>query len=288
MNRQEFIKHGLTLSGGFFLTHYGLANSPKGKKRTLSLFHTNDIHSRIDPFPKNHYKYGGKGGLIGLNQLYQAEKAKVEHSLLLDCGDIFQGTPYFNFFKGKVEYETMSTMKYDATTLGNHDFDNGIDGLTSTRSFRNFPIINSNYELKDSPLEEIIKRQIIIKKGDLKIGIFGLGIQLEGLVPRANFKGVVYQNPIHSANQMAKQLKKDHKCDIVVCLSHLGYAYKGSKVSDQIIAKNSEHIDVILGGHTHTFLPKPQQFLNAKKRPIIVNQAGWAALQLGQVNLELA
>lgn len=287
MKRSDFIKHNLTLSGGFFLTQYVSAKPFKNSYKELTLFHTNDIHSRIDPFPKNHRRYSEKGGLLGLKSIYDKENVKVSNSLLLDCGDIFQGTPYFNFYKGQVEYELMSTMKFDATTLGNHDFDNGLTGLISMAKYRKFPIINSNYILEGSGLENLVKEHTIIQKNNLRVGIFGLGINLKGLVPSDNYKGVLYQDPISIANEKALYLKKKEKCDIIICLSHLGYKYKGTRVSDQVVAKNSKNIDVILGGHTHTFLDKPQTFLNAQKKPIIVNQAGWAALKLGQINLKL-
>jgi 5'-nucleotidase len=288
MNREKFLKQGLTLTGGFFLTQYAGAKPFKRVYKTLTLFHTNDIHSRIDSFPENHHKYGGKGGLINLNGLYEKEKSKVDYSMLLDCGDIFQGTPYFNFYKGRVEYETMSSMGYDATTLGNHDFDNGIKGLMAMNKYCKFPIINSNYNLFDSPLEALVHAYKIFHRGGLRIGIFGLGIDLEGLVPKENYKGVQYRNPIIVANEKANYLKKVINCDVIICLSHLGYQYKSNKVSDMVLAKSSKYIDVILGGHTHTFMQEPKIFKNAQKKPIIVNQAGWAALRLGQVNLKLS
>jgi 5'-nucleotidase len=186
-----------------------------------------------------------------------------------------------------VEYEMMSAMKYDASTLGNHDFDNGISGLLNTEKHRNFDLLNCNYDFSNSALSSFTKTHKIIEKDGLTIGIIGVGLALSGLVPDANFTGIVYKDPIIAANQWAKKLKKQEKCDLIICLSHLGYQYKGNKVSDQNLAAASSDIDVILGGHTHTFLDKPQEFLNANKKPIIVNQAGWAALRLGRVDLAL-
>lgn len=285
LTRKTFIKHTATLGAGFFVTQYVGAKPYKRKQHELTLFHTNDIHSRIDPFPSNHKRYGGKGGLLALSAAYQKQKKQVEHSLLLDCGDIFQGTPYFNFFKGQVEYETMSAMGFDASTLGNHDFDNGIEGLTKTEQYRKFDILNSNYDFRETDLTDRVKTYKVLEVGGMTIGLFGLGIQLKGLVPSENHAGIVYHDPIIKASEMAQYLKLKHKCNLVVCLSHLGYVYGDQRVSDQILAKSSKNIDVILGGHTHTFLDKPVKFQNAKKKNIIVNQAGWSALKLGRVDL---
>ncbi len=288
LNRKSFIKQSIGLGTGFFVTSYLGAKPFKAKKKKFTIFHTNDIHSRIVPFLENDAKYPNQGGLIALAKLYTLEKEKVENSILLDCGDVFQGTPYFNFFKGKIEYELMSKMGYTATTLGNHDFDNGIVGLQNVKKHRNFEIICSNYDIENSPLsKDVITHKILIING-ITIGLIGLGINPEGLINLDNCKGITYKDPVQTANELAKKLKDKEKCDVVICISHLGLSYKNDKVCDTILAKKSANIDVIIGGHTHSFLDAPMQLKNSLNNQIIVNQAGWSALKLGQINLELS
>ena len=178
----------------------------------------------------------------------------------------------------------MSAMGYDAATLGNHDFDNGIDGLVNKMPFANFPFVNCNYDVKDTALEGKLKKSIILHKNGLKIGILGVGIDLTGLVPDANWKGIQYHNPIIAADNEARYLKLDQHCDMVICLSHLGYQYDTFKPSDLMLASNTKHIDVILGGHTHTFLEKPVTIMNAIGNFVTINQVGWAGLRLGRLD----
>ena len=212
-------------------------------------------------------------------------RAQEEHVLLLDSGDIFQGTPYFNFFGGELEIKLMQEMKYDASTIGNHDFDNGIDNLVKQMGFAGFPMINSNYNYQDNALSEITKDHMVIERGPLKIGICGVGIQLDGLVPKKLYSNTQYLDPIESVQKVADHLKLDLKCDLVICLSHLGYKYKDSTVSDTVLAQNSRNIDLILGGHTHTFLDKPDILKNTYGEPVIINQVGWAGIMLGRIDI---
>jgi 5'-nucleotidase len=229
-------------------------------------------------------KYPGQGGAARRAALIKRIRSEQENVVLLDAGDVFQGTPYFNFYGGEPEFRLMSEMGYDAGTLGNHDFDNGINGLVSMMPFAAFPFINCNYDVADTGLEDKIVKSRIIRKNKLKIGILGVGIELYGLVAAANQKGIIYNNPVERANNEAKALKLDHKCDLVICLSHIGLEYTSSKVSDRILAANSEHIDLIIGGHTHTFLEKPLIVMNKKGNPVTINQVGWAGLRLGRID----
>lgn len=251
---------------------------------TLTVLHTNDVHSRLEPFPMDGGKYQGMGGVVAREKIISSIRATQKNVLLLDAGDIFQGTPYFNFFKGEPEIKAMNLLGYEAATIGNHDFDNGIDGLVRQLQHAEFDMVNCNYDFKDTPLAAFVKPYTIIKKGKLKIGILGVGVELKGLVPDRLFGSIVYHDPIQQGNEVAYFLKQKKKCDYVICLSHLGFDYKDNKVSDKVLARESEHINLIIGGHTHTFLEKPYMEKNRKNQEVIINQVGWAGIHLGELN----
>ncbi|MBK7956962.1 MAG: metallophosphatase [Bacteroidetes bacterium] len=249
----------------------------------LTILHTNDVHSRIDPFVGG--KYDGMGGVAQRLEIIQSIRKSEKNVLLLDCGDIFQGTPYFNLYGGELEIKAMSQLGYDAGTLGNHDFDNGIEGFVKQMPHANFPFINGNYSFQDTLLEGKIAPYKIISKGNIKIGIIAVGIELKGLVPDKLFGNIRYEDPIAYANATAKFLKEEKKCDLVICLSHLGYKYDARKISDIILAKESKNIDIILGGHTHTFLNEPQEQKNAAEKVVLVNQVGFGGIILGRIDV---
>ncbi|MBL7771658.1 MAG: metallophosphoesterase [Chitinophagaceae bacterium] len=282
--RREFIRNTTLATTGMLLSA-SLPLWANEEKQTLTLLHTNDVHSRLDPFPMDGGKFQGLGGVIARDRLIQKIRKESAQVLLLDAGDMFQGTPYFNYFKGEPEITVMNLMGYDAGTLGNHDFDNGIDGLVKQLRHAEFPIVNCNYDFSQTALEHKILPYTIKKKGDLKIGIFGVGILLQGLVPDALCEGVTYKDPIECANEMAYYLKKNKRCDYVVCLSHLGFEYKDNKVSDKVLAKETDYVDCIIGGHTHTFLDEVHKTKNRKNQEVIVNQVGWAGINLGRINI---
>jgi 5'-nucleotidase len=283
-DRKKFIKQTLYLVG------FGaLANSPvkvfaRAEPKKLSILHTNDWHSRIEPFPLLDKKLGGKGGAAARATFIKNFRKEKGEILLLDAGDIFQGTPYFNFFGGELEYKLMSEMGYDCVTLGNHDFDAGIDGLLKQMPHARFDMVNANYDFSKTALQGKVKPFQVYKKQGLKIGVFGLGIALAGLVPEKLFGNIIYHDPIVVANKIAEDLKFKHRCDLVVCLSHLGYKYANNKVSDEVLATKTAHIDLIIGGHTHTFLPEPVSYTNVINKKVCVNQVGWAGLQVGCIN----
>lgn len=284
INRRSFIRTATKL--GVLGT---LASSPLGswaanREVRLVVLHTNDWHSRIESFPKDGGTNAGMGGAATRAALIQQIRQNNEWVLLLDAGDIFQGTPYFNFYGGELEYKLMTQMGYDVATLGNHDFDNGIDGLLKQQPHAGFQLVNCNYDFGSTPLKSLVKPFTTIRKGPLKIGILGVGIELNGLVPEAMFKGIQYRDPLTHANEVAYTLKKDEKCDLIICLSHLGYKYAGNKISDIQLAQKSEHIDLIIGGHTHTFLNQPDLIPNKVGKEVMVNQVGWAGLQLGRID----
>lgn len=267
-----------------------LASSPLiavGKNRSsLSILFTNDWHSRIEPFPMDGGRYQGLGGASKRAALIERIRQENKHVLLLDSGDIFQGTPYFNIFGGKLEFELMSQMKYDAATLGNHDFDNGIDGLVRQMPFASFPFLNCNYGFEGTKLDGKVLPYKVFKKGGTRIGVLGVGIELTGLVSKKLFGNVQYKDPIQHANDVADHLKNKLKCDLVICLSHLGFEYKTDKVSDITFAKQSANIDLILGGHTHTFIERPIEVINKRSKVVNILQTGWAGINLGKIDYE--
>lgn len=283
--RRKFIQtvgigSAITMTGG--LTEIASA----AEEKTLVILHTNDTHSHLEPFPDNHTQYPGLGGVAARKKLIDDIKSEGHPTLILDAGDIFQGTPYFNFFLGEPELKSMSEMGYDATTLGNHDFDGGISNIDKQLFNCNFPFINSNYDFTNTLLHGKIKtHEIFVKKG-LRIGVFGLGIELNGLVPNDLYKGVVYNDPLRVANEMSNYLKNEKKCDLVIALSHLGYKYNSNKISDIHIAEKSKYIDLIIGGHTHTFMTQPDVRRNLENEEVAIHQVGWAGVKLGRINVK--
>jgi 5'-nucleotidase len=284
MERRIFLKKmgaGLILSTANF--NFLAIDTPEMVK--LTILHTNDVHSRIDPFPMDGSERQGLGGVARRMQLIKQIRENEKNVLLLDAGDIFQGTPYFNIYKGELELKLMSQMGYDAATIGNHDFDNGLEGLVTQLPNANFPLINTNYNFSDTIMHgKTLPHKIFMKDG-LKIGVFGLGIELKGLVADENYGKTKYEEPIRVAYSTAYRLKKEMACDYVICLSHLGHHYNDKKVSDLLLAENSQHIDLIIGGHTHTFLEKPDLVKNLHGEPVLVNQVGWAGLMLGRIDV---
>ena len=285
-SRRRFFK---TFGSAALLTGMGalpleaLAKEPEFM--TLTILHTNDVHSRIEPFESGRNK--GYGGVSRRAALIKKIRSEQEHVLLLDAGDIFQGTPYFNFFGGELEFKLMEKLKYDAATIGNHDFDGGIDGLYKQLPNITFPLINANYDFSDTIMHDSVKPYQIFQKGDVKIGILGVGVELEGLVPKSLYKNTIYQDPIEKANHYAKILKHEEKCDYVICLSHIGYYFRNdpTKINDKMLAAESEDIDLIIGGHTHTFMREPDLIKNKNDEPVMVHQVGWAGIVLGRIDV---
>lgn len=286
MNRRNFLKNTSLASMGVLAgsSLYGSHRSMHDLTR-ITILHTNDMHSRIEPFPDDGGRNANKGGMARRAKLVERVRAAEEHVLLLDSGDIFQGTPYFNFFGGELEFKLMSKMKYDAATLGNHDFDSGLEGLHKQMPHARFPFLTANYDFSDTILHGKTQEYKIINKGSTKIGIFGIGIELDGLVPETLYGNTRYLDPIERANKTASLLKNEMQCDLIICLSHLGYKYKSTKISDVVLAKATRHIDIILGGHTHTFMHEPDIQRNLDGEEVVINQAGWAGIMLGRLDV---
>lgn len=284
LNRRTFIKKGAIGSGLILSGAFPFESLAGEWKQKLTILHTNDVHSRLEPFPMDGGKNQGLGGVAARAVLINKIRNEEEYVLLLDAGDIFQGTPYFNLYKGEPEIKAMSMMGYDAVTMGNHDFDAGVEGFANQLVHAKFPVLTANYDFTNTPLEGKTRPYTTIKKGDIKIGLFGLGIQLKGLVADEAYGNTTYLEPIKIANTVTEQLKKKEKCDMVICLSHLGYEYSNTKVSDLVLAKETENIDLIIGGHTHTFLDVPTVIKNKKGNKVVINQVGWAGLKLGRLD----
>jgi len=283
MDRRSFLHTGL--KAGLALGLSGIAGIAVGRDRgALTIMYTNDWHSRIDPFPMDGGRYQGLGGAAKRFAAIKKIRRDNPHTLLLDAGDIFQGTPYFNFYKGELEFKLMTEMGYDAVTLGNHDFDAGLEGLKAQLPNAGFDIINANYDFSHTPLAGQFKNYRIYKRGNYKIGITGIGIELKNLVPDKLYGNTLYTDPIIASNREAKFLKEKKNCNLVICLSHLGFKYESKKVSDIDLAKNSSHIDLILGGHTHTFLENPVVIENKLGKKVRVCQTGWAGINLGKID----
>lgn len=284
IDRRKFLKAAGSLTALSALGAFPLGAMADDDLIRLTILHTNDVHSRIEPFPMDGSRNQGLGGVSRRATLINQIRKDQRNVLLLDAGDMVQGTPYFNLFGGKLELELMSKMGYDAGTFGNHEFDNGLDGLDSIIPSANFPFLTANYDFSDTVLNGKTKAYTIFKKQGIKIGVFGLGIELDGLVDPNHHRNVRYLDPIETANTLAARLRSDHKCHMVICLSHLGYRYAGDSVSDLVLAANTRHIDLIIGGHTHTFMPQPENVRNLDGQPTTINQVGFAGINLGRLD----
>ncbi|MFT5779961.1 MAG: 5'-nucleotidase [Crocinitomicaceae bacterium] len=286
IDRRKFIRNSVVVSGGLLMAPQILAKSTEIKpKNTLTILHTNDTHSNIEPFPDNHAKYPGKGGVARRYEMIQKIRSEEENVLLVDAGDIFQGTPYFNKFGGILEMKLMTALGYDVATMGNHDFDGGMDGFVKAQEHANFPFVCSNYNFSNTPVDGHTNEDLILKKGNIKVGIFGVGVELKGLVPDGKYGETVYNDPIEIATEKAAALKSKG-CDLIICLSHLGYEYGSEKISDRVLAQKTKGIHLIIGGHTHTFLDKPTEEKNLNGETVLINQVGWAGVQLGRIDFE--
>lgn len=286
MDRRKFIQQSaaaasLTAIGGLITPSIDVKS-----KKHITILHTNDTHSHIEPFEASHYKYANKGGVARRATAVEAIRKENPNTLLLDAGDIFQGTPYFNYFGGELEFKLMSMLKYDLATIGNHDFDNSIEGLHKQLPNAKFNFVSANYDFKNTILDTHVKPYQTFIKDGIKIGVFGLGVQLQGLVHPKMYKETKYLNPLEISQDMSRILKEEEHCDLIICLSHLGYHYKNKpdKISDLKLAKATKHIDLIIGGHTHTFLPKPTVLKNSINENVLVNQVGCYGINIGRID----
>ncbi|WP_299782559.1 bifunctional UDP-sugar hydrolase/5'-nucleotidase [uncultured Formosa sp.] len=286
MKRRDFIQQStvatsLVALGGLGLTSFTTAT----KTKKITILHTNDVHSHIDPFGPNEGKNANLGGVAKRATLIDSIRLNNPNTLLLDAGDIFQGTPYFNFYGGELEFKLMSKLKYDAATIGNHDFDNSVDGLYAQLPHAEFPFLISNYDFSNTVMDTHTKPYKVFVKDGIKIGVFGVGIELKGLVDPAMYKETKYLDPVEASQEMTRILKEQEHCDLIICLSHLGYKYNSEdKIDDLKLAATTKDIDLIIGGHTHTFLAKPTIVKNIEGKNMLVNQVGCYGINLGKID----
>jgi 5'-nucleotidase len=255
----------------------------------ITILHTNDTHSQIDPLPDNDKQYAGKGGVARRATLVKRVRKENPNTLMIDAGDVFQGTPYFNFYKGEVEYKSMSLIGYDVGTLGNHDFDNGVDALAAAMKFANFDFVSSNYDLQGTPLESRVKRYVVRTLGGVRVGLFGLGISPDNLITPENFKGVKYMDPIKSSRGVVEILRQRERCNLVIGMSHLGYYpnAKEGEIGDTQVASQVDGIDFIASGHTHTFMQNPVLTKQPSGNDTIIFQVGRSGIYVGRVDFKL-
>ena len=286
MERRTFLKH---IGASSLLVGMGglgsLSMKPANTKQ-ITILHTNDVHSHIDPLPATDPFNPNKGGVARRAALIDQIRQENPYTLLFDAGDIFQGTPYFNFYGGELEFKLMSMLKYDAATLGNHDFDNALEGLYAQLPHAKFDFIISNYDFSNTILNGHTLPYKIYHLNGIKIGVFGIGVELEGLVNKQMYGETVYLNPIEIAQDMERKLHNEEHCDLIICLSHIGYEYKDNpnKVCDLKVAAQTSYIDLIIGGHTHTFLSKPTLVTNRREKITLVNQVGCYGINLGRID----
>lgn len=287
ISRKTFLKQmglasaGLSVCGAMPLTSYG--RTPADTR--ITIMHTNDTHARMEPFPEGSGEYAGLGGVARRAALIQRIRAESPHNLLLDAGDVFQGTPFFNFYHGALDLELMSMMGYDATTLGNHEFDNQVDGFVRVAPKAQFPYVSSNYDFSGAPAMAAFVRPYLVKTiASVRIGLFGLGVSFENLVLPHLHEGVTYSDPIPVAAHYARWLRAEQGCQMVIALSHLGYEHPTDMVSDRVVAAAVDGIDLIIGGHTHTLLAEPVVIEKPGQRPTVISQVGHAGVVLGRLD----
>ncbi|NRT12036.1 bifunctional UDP-sugar hydrolase/5'-nucleotidase [Flavobacterium sp. 14A] len=285
MKRRDFIEK-TAASTAILGLGLSLSSFKADDVKQITILHTNDVHSHIDPFPADDPRNPNMGGVARRAALIETIRQDAKNVLLLDAGDIFQGTPYFNYYGGELEFKLMSIMKYDLSTIGNHDFDNGISGLYAQMPHATFDFISANYDFKNTMMNGLVKPYKIFMKNGIKVGVFGLGVKLDGLVDKKMYGETVYNDPVEVSQDMVRILKHEQKCDLVICLSHLGYDYKNDPemISDLNLAALTQDIDLIIGGHTHTFLDKPTVVKNLAGNDVLVNQVGCYGINLGRID----
>lgn len=256
---------------------------------TLFVLHTSDTHSRIEPVSRQSAdRNAGLGGVVRRVSFVKQYRAEHPDVLLFDCGDFSQGTPYYNMFRGELEVKMMNLMGYDAMTIGNHEFDFGLENMARLFRMAHFPVVCANYEVAGTPLEGLVKPYVVLERQGVRVGVFGLSPRVEGLVQADKCQGIVYRDPIPVAREMVRLLRKEEKCDVVICLSHLGLYGSGlGDAGDEVLAAQTEGIDLILGGHSHTYLERPAFYENASGQEVPVMHVGKNGAYVGKIKLEL-
>jgi 5'-nucleotidase len=255
----------------------------------ITILHTNDTHSQIDPLPANDAQYPNKGGVARRATLVKQVRKENPNTLLIDAGDVFQGTPYFNFYKGEVEYKAMSLIGYDVVTLGNHDFDNGVAALASAMKYANFEFVSSNYDVTGTPIAARVKPYTVRVLNGVRVGLFGLGVSPNNLITPENFKGVTYNDPVKASRDVVATLRGPEKCTVVVGMSHLGYYAnpRPGEIGDSQVAAQVDGIDFIASGHTHTFMKEPVITKTPSGGSTVIFQVGRSGIYVGRVDLKV-
>ena len=258
-------------------------------QQKLVILHTNDTHSAIMPLSRNlgDTLLAGRGGYLRRMELVRREREAEPGLLLFDSGDFSQGSPYYTLFKGDVEVGLMNMMRYDAATLGNHEFDFGLDNLARLLREARFPVVCANYDFSGTPLEGLVKPYVVIEREGLRVGVFGLSPRLDGLVAKENYGGVVYNDPVEAARKAVKALRSGERCDVVVCLSHLGWAQAQPDIDDSTMIAGTRGIDLVLGGHSHSYFEKLEHVRDADGRSVPVDQNGKHGVFVGRVEMSL-
>jgi 5'-nucleotidase len=280
-NRRRFLTTAAAFGATAIALPRDLIASPAADT-TITILHTNDTHSQIDPLPAND-RNAGKGGVARRATLVKRIRSENPNTLLVDAGDVLQGTPYFNFYRGEVEYKAMSAIGYDAGTLGNHEFDNGIEALAAALKFANFDLVSANYDVKGTALDGRVKPYVVKTVGGIRIGLFGLGISPVALITPANFKGITYNDPVVSAREVVKTLREKERCALVVCMSHLGL-YPNAERGDAMVASQVDGIDFIASGHTHLFMETPVLQKQPCGAATMIFQVGKSGIYVGRLD----
>jgi 5'-nucleotidase len=283
INRRSFLTGSAAFGAAFVTLPRSFAFS--ADETVITILHTNDTHSQIDPLPPND-RNAGKGGVARRATLVKRIRKENPNTLLIDAGDVLQGTPYFNFYKGEVEYKAMSAIGYDVGTLGNHEFDNGVEALAAALKFANFDIVSANYDVKGTALESRVKPYVVKAVGGIRVGLFGLGISPVALITPANFKGVTYLDPVQAARDTVKTLRENERCALVVCMSHLGYSEtpRPNSMSDTVVASQVDGIDFIASGHSHLFMKHPVEVAQPCGAKTLIFQVGKSGINVGRVD----
>lgn len=282
MKRRTFLQGAAAGAAALALPGYARAAAPVTE---LTLLHTNDTHSRLDPFPMDGSRYEGLGGVARRKTLIDRIRRERPHVLVVDAGDVFQGTPWFNLFHGKADYQAMTRMGYDVVTLGNHDFDGGVPALEAAMKEARFEFVSSNY-LCDAPgLKARVKPWTVRELGPIRLGVLGLGVAFEGLVSPDMHAGVRYGDVITHARASVHALRQEQGVDAVVALTHLALDDEPHSPGDRTLAAEVPGLDLIIGGHSHSFLDEPLRHRHGDGRVTTITQAGFAGIWLGQVTL---
>jgi 5'-nucleotidase len=287
-SRRTFIKHASLLGFGYSAAGRLLRNVGYDPSKTITILYTNDTHARLEPFPENSRQFAGLGGIAKRASLIKKIRYEQEHVLLLDAGDVFQGTPWFDVYGGRVDFELMTEMGYDAMAIGNHEFDRGLDGFAEAAQKAGFPILAANYLARDTPMNPFLQDQIVKEFDGFRIGIFGLGIKLNGVVDPSLSGDVRSFDPVRTAERSVESLRSFYSCDYVICLSHLGYKQELGGIGDDLLAKTVAGINLIIGGHTHTFLDEPVAVKNPSGSTTWITQMGHSGVRLGRIDLPVS